>query len=373
MRVLLAPDTVEQGDAVGAAAAAQALAHGWSAARPDDELVTHPLSAGGRGLLEALQASVGGEQEVAVVRDAWGEPVPATWLRAGRTGYVEAAPLLGEPSSAEAARLATGGSSAGVGELLLAVLRSPVTRVVVGLGEVGVHDAGLGALHALAGTEPGADLGEVVARAAAAVRGVELVVAAGVDRPLLGLSGAGAALADRPGIDAALAQQRELALASEVARVEAAAVRPMSLLGASGTERRGARRSHSGAGGGVAFALSSLGARLLPGADVVVAETGVEAAVEATDIVLTACSVLDGDALAIGVPGAVGRVAGRALVPAVGVAPQVRLGRRELAGTGLEAVYPLTDPPPPGQPPREVSLVDALSQRASRVARTWSR
>lgn len=375
VRVLMVPDAVRGDDVtIGAGDVARHLAEGWRSSRDGDEVLLHPSSTGAHGFLDVLRAALGGEVQATVARDPWGASVPATWLRVGRTAYVETAPLLGDPHGPDAARLAQEGSSAGVGDLVLAAARAGASRVVVGVGESGTHDAGVGALRALAGGDAGTPPGEAARGAAQVLRQVEVVVAAATDRPLTGLSGAGAALAGRPGVDGALAQQVELALSGAVAEVEAAAPRPVSLLGPETTAaRRGGRRPYGGAGGGVAFALASAGARVLPGAEVTAVETALAEAIAGVDLVVTACTSLDGDAIAIGVPGVVGRLALERLVPVVAVAPTVRIGRRETSGTGIEAVYPLTDPPAPGRAGVAVDLGTGLSQRAGRVARTWSR
>jgi len=378
VQLLMAPDRIggTPDETVAAASAvdvAAHLAHGWTHARPDDEITAHPMTDGSTGFLETLAATLGGEQEAVLARDPWGVEVPTTWLRVGRSAYVEAATLLGDPWGADAARLAAQGSSAGIGDVLLAAVRSGVRRIVLGVGASGTHDAGLGALRALAGAAHDTPADAVLRAAVEVLRDVEVVVAAATLQPLVGLSGAGAALAGRPGIDAAAAQARELELAGPVATIESAyRARPSLLTGEAAKEVRGSRRPHTGAGGGVAFALACAGARVLPGADVVAVETDLATAIAQVDLVLTAGGVLDGGALD-GVPGTVGRAALAALVPAVALAPTVRLSRRELSGTGLEAIYPLTDPPAPGRAAPSVDLATALSQRASRVARTWSR
>ncbi|WP_162458235.1 glycerate kinase [Pseudactinotalea terrae] len=379
MRVLMAPDRIDGGPAgpdpaMSAVDVAAHLARGWTSSRPADSIVVHPMSDGGAGFLEALTAVLGGEREAALARDPWGAQLPTEWLRVGETAYIETAPLLGDPQADDAARLAAEGSSDGVGDVVLAAVRAGVRRVVLGVGRVGTHDAGVGALRAVAGAAGDTPVGEVVRAAVEVLRGVEVLVAAAAREPLVGLSGAGAALAARPGIDAAAAQARELALAGIVARIEQAVPRRPSLLAQESADQvRGSRRPHAGAGGGVAFALAAAGARVLPGAAVVAVETGLAEAVEHADLVLTAATALDGGALDDGVPGAVGRVALAALIPAVAVAPTVMVSRRELSGTGLEAIYPLEDPSAPGRTTPSSDLRSALSQRASRVARTWSR
>lgn len=377
MRVLIAPDlVVTQGQLIPAAAVAAELTSGWRAARPVDEIVTHPLGTGGPGLVEVILASNGGESDVILGRGPLDEPVPLSWRDDEAVAYVDASALLGRPDGDDAAELASHGSSAGVGELIASAVGGGAARVVVGAGAVGTHDAGVGALRALAGARSTDPLADVVRGARERLRGVEMLVAAATDRPLVGLSGAGAALAGRPGIDAELALRIEQRLIPQIAEIEAATDRPVSLLAATpgSRERRGSRRPYTGAGGGLAFALDAVGARVLDGAQVLAAETGLVRHVAVADVVLTACTTLDGTALEIGVPAAVGRAALDQMVPVVVVAAQVQVGRRELAGTGIEAAYPVSDPLAPGsQRTGADPATSLLSQRASRVARTWSR
>ncbi|MFV0253993.1 MAG: glycerate kinase [Beutenbergiaceae bacterium] len=379
MRVLIAPDFVDwstggaQADTVGALDVAAALAAGWAQARPEDLIAVHPMSTGGGGMAEVIRASVGGELDAVVVTDAMGTAAPGSWLRIGHTIYLEAGPLLGSPGGPHAAALASAGSSAGLGDLLLAAVAAGASKIVLGLPQVGSHDAGIGMLRALAARRgTGTGIQQVVADARAELAGVDLLVAAGTDTALVGLSGAGAGLAQRPGLDAAAAQRIEQRLAAQIAAIDAAAPEA-SLLPTPDQSRRLSRRPYSGAGGGVAFALSAVGARVMPAAEVVASETGLARAIADADLILTACHALDGDALALGVPGVVGRLAQAELVPAVALGVEVLLSRRELSGTGLDAYYPVLDPQPAGSSGAAVDCATALSARAGRVARTWSR
>ena len=375
MHVLIAPDRLDlEGRIVSAPEIAAALASGWSAARALDEVVLRPLSTGDGGLVQAAVSAFGGDPEPALLSGPLGERVPITWWTDGDAAYLDGAALLGPPTSPAARDLAVHGSSAGVGELILTAVAAGCRRIVVGVGDSGTHDGGVGALRALAGGDV-ASLPEVMERARTRLHGVDVVVAAATDRPLVGLSGSGAALAGRPGINPGLAQEVEQSILGAVAQIEAATQRPTSLLAPSVPQhgqQRGSRRPRSGAGGGLAFALEAIGARLRNGADLIADATALPRDIGDADVVLTAATTLDGTAMELGVPGAVGRLAMERMVPVVALGVDVRLSRRELAGTGVEAVYPLHDQPSPGTPV-PVADLDALSRRASRVARTWSR
>src|SRR5690606_1460470 len=99
----------------------------------------------------------GGRSLPLTVRGPLGEPVLASVLHvpgtAGGTAYVEAGQVIGRHLAADDAawRCAHEGTSAGLGELLLAALGTGASRIVVGLGAAATHDVGAGMLAALAG------------------------------------------------------------------------------------------------------------------------------------------------------------------------------------------------------------------------------
>ena len=185
MRVLIAPDCF--GDSLTAVAAAQSIAAGWQAARPDDLLVVAPQSDGGPGFLAVLAAGDAGMEVHRVrVSGPLDDDVDAEWLfdPGTRTAYLECAQacglaLLGGPPTTETAVAA---HSRGVGELIDTALRRGASTIVVGLGGSGCTDGGRGMVTALGGSGP----------ASARLSGVRLIAATDVENPLLGASGAAA-------------------------------------------------------------------------------------------------------------------------------------------------------------------------------------
>ncbi|GAA1631481.1 glycerate kinase [Georgenia ruanii] len=402
MRVLLAPDRFS--GALTAVAAARALARGWAAGAPDDDLVEAPMSDGAAGFLDVVAAARGGTLVPATVPGPLGEPVPAAVLHVpgagGGTAYVEADQVLGRHLVAEPDRraAATTGTSAGLGALLAAAVRTGAGRVVVGLAAAAVHDAGAGLLAGLAralgvgGFPDGFDRGgtalatlppvpaEAVPAVRAALGGVDLVLALANDVPLLGLHGAGALLGQDPAVGPATAQELERAVGHGAAVLERAAAdvavaRPaLALAGGTGEPARTrlARQEGSGAGGGAAFALRLLGARALPGAEVVADAVGLAARVSEADLVVTGTSVLDAAALTASVPATVGRLALVRGVPVVAVAEAVETSRHEVAQIGVSGTYALVERRRGRPAPGPVTPVARLEERAARLARTWS-
>ncbi|MBK5247922.1 MAG: glycerate kinase [Actinomycetales bacterium] len=388
MRILLAPDHF--GGTLSATQAVAALTRGW-AVRGDDEVTGRAMSDGSVGLVDVVHAARGGELMSLTVPGALGAPMPASVLhvpgRGGGTAFVEAGQVLGTPARGRDDHLASArdGSSAGAADLVAVALATGARRVVVGVGHVLTHDAGAGFLRALHERLVGGRAPTQVWRSIPALRealaGTELLVAAATDIPLLGLHGAGAALANRDGIDPATAQDIEGSMAELVVAAEAmvAGLPPVRvlLLGADAEPtRRASRLDHSGAGGGLGFALALLGARLMSGAEVVAAEVGLAEAVAAADLVVTGGEALDGDALHDGVVATVGRLAMASGIPVVAVAHELYVNRRELAQVGVSGSYQVLDTrlshTPGAAEPEPLVPAEALAARGARIARTWS-
>ncbi len=183
MHVLVAPDCFN--GTLTAVAAAEAIAAGWRRHDPMARMDLAPLSDGGPGFVAVLAASVPGELHEVRVSGPLGGTVRAQVLRtADGTVYVESAQVCGPALPPPPGRRPLEASTAGVGELLRAVLdRLAPTRVVVGVGGTATTDGGRGAVEAFGGPQRWP-------------RRVPLVVATDADASLPGTDGAGGGLGD---------------------------------------------------------------------------------------------------------------------------------------------------------------------------------
>ncbi|MEU2616532.1 glycerate kinase, partial [Micromonospora sp. NPDC007271] len=174
MRVVVAPDSFK--GSLTAEDAARALARGWLARRPGDDVRLLPLADGGEGTVDAFAAALPDAQRRTVtVPGPDGRAVTAAWLLLpDGTAVLELAQSSGLPLMAAADPL--GAHTYGLGAVARAALDAGATRLVVGLGGSASTDGGTGALRAL---------------------GLRLRDARGRDLPL-----GGAALADLAEIDA---------------------------------------------------------------------------------------------------------------------------------------------------------------------------
>jgi glycerate kinase len=367
VRVLICPDSF--GGTLSAPDVAEALAAGWQAARPDDELAQLPLSDGGPGLLDVLEAALPGSRlHARAVQDPLGRPVSGHWLRHGDTAYIESAQACGLHLLAEPERDPGRTTTYGVGELIRGALDAGARRVMVGLGGSGTNDGGAGLLASLGltgydaagarlppgglalaeiallgtldplGTEAALDTLDPLGTEAAldtldplGTEGadVELVAATDVDAPLLGPYGASAVFGPQKGASPAQVQALDAALACWADVVE-------QHLGVSARELPGA-----GAAGGLGFALLALGAHRRAGFDVVADAVGLTARIAAVDLVITGEGSFDASSLTGKVvSGVAARAAGQCM-PCVVLAGQVSVGADQATNAGVGAAYSL--------------------------------
>lgn len=111
--------------------------------------------------------------------------------------------------------------------------------------------------------------------------------------------------------------------------------------------------------------LTTLGARLLPGAQVAATMVELPAHLSRCDVVITTCDTLDPLTLHDSTVAAVASAAAQAAVPVVVLAKVVLASRREMAAAGVVAAYETGELPPQPLP--------VLQQWGSRLARTWGR
>ena len=367
MKVLVAPDKFA--GTLSAPEAAAAIAEGWLRSAPGDVLDLAPMADGGPGFVDVLstaRAATSADLLSVTVRGPLGDPVPATLLVDGDTGYVESAQACGLHLVAPELREPERASSYGVGELVAAALDAGVRRVVLGLGGSGTNDGGAGLLAALGATsEPRdllargplalAELEQVdLAPARERLAGVELVAATDVDNPLLGLVGATNVYGPQKGV-----------LPDRVQVLDAALERL-----AAATDKRLALGKGAGAAGGLGFGLLLLGAQRRPGVRLVADTLRLPERAAAADLVVTGEGAFDFSSRSGKVPYGVAVVATEAVRPCIALAGKVLVGSREMRALGVESAYAVVDLV--GEERSFADPAGSLARLAEQVARSWS-
>jgi glycerate kinase len=267
-RVVLAAPDAFKGTAtapeIAAAVDAAAADAGWACDRC-------PLSDGGEGFATVMAEALadGGEWRESSVEGPLGDAVVARWwisqTASGSQAVIESAAASGL-SLAGGARQndPVAASTRGTGALIVGAMRAGVRRILLGVGGSATTDGGIGAFEVIVDAGGLAD--------------VELVVACDV---ATGFLDAARIFGPQKGADAA-----QVSLLSS--RLDALASEYQARAGIDVTALDGA-----GAAGGLAGGLAVLGARLVPGFNVVADATGLRRRMAAADLVVTGEGRLD--------------------------------------------------------------------------------
>jgi len=308
---------------IDANAAAVLAAQAWSAAVPDHEVVPLPMGNGGPQSAHVWRGARG-LVEGAETMDFAG----VTWLA---------------PS---------GGSSRwnpiDVAAALLSLAKTETRTVVIPVGD----DAIAGdAVELWSGSLP---------MTRKMLSGLDIVVLVSSRRPLLGFNGMSAALVEgkesNPVVAAAAQAQeerwQEIAAYGDAVGDRGALMGPTRLSDEPGT----------GAAAGLAYALAAVGARLMPAAAYIADAAGLSAEVSrGADLVFGIGTELTPRALDHGVSVPVAAAAAARGVPAVVLAPGVRVGKRDLMAAGITSAHEGLEGP------------EGLSDGVRRIAHTWAR
>lgn len=257
-------------------------------------------------------------------------------LRAGRVARCADLVVVGADPEPTADPLA--GSSAGLGRLLHYALQNGVPdRVVLDLTGTDCHDAGQGLLAELPDARDRLGNCELIG-----------VVPDGQQKDLLlGLRG----VTSRRGRALGIPAERMLAVDAAIERF-ALDLAPQH-----------ARANGAGAAGGLGFAVLALGGRLATGATLTAEHTQLDRALDAADLVITACDSFDFGSRGGGVVAELTKRCEAFEVPLVVVSPVVGMSGREMRTLGIESAHPVD----PGTDPAE-----GLTRTARRLAEGWT-
>ncbi|MEX1218651.1 MAG: glycerate kinase [Acidimicrobiales bacterium] len=287
MRVVVAPDKFK--GTVSASALAEAMSGALTSAGHD--AAARPMADGGEGFLDAL----GGTNRRTTVTGPLGDPVEAGWRLAKGTAIIEMASASGLVLAGGAeANDAIEATTRGVGELLIAAVEAGARRIVIGVGGSATTDGGLGALKAMHPTQR--------------FRGVDLVVACDVRTHFVDAAEVFAPQKGASPSQVALLRRRLERLA-QVFQIET---------GVDVTDVDG-----SGAAGGLAGGLLTVGAQLVSGFDFIAEEVGLDELIEGADLVITGEGFLDDESFDGKVVGGVAALCAELDVPCLAIVGEV--------------------------------------------------
>lgn len=367
MRVLVVIDSYK--GSLSSMEAGMAAAEGVRRADPSADVVVRPLADGGEGTVDALVAGFGGSRRVVTVTGPRERPVDCAYgivpqeEASSKTCIMEMAGAAGLTLLPVAERNPLYTTTCGVGEVIRDAIAQGCRRFVVGIGGSATNDGGVGMLQAL-GFGFHDHEGRPLPSGGAALSSLERIttenvepdlkdcefrIACDVTNPLCGPSGASAIFGPQKGatpemidcLDAALSHYADVAISGE---------------------RRNLARTMpgDGAAGGLGFAFRVfLGAELVRGVDLILAETKLENDVRTADVVVTGEGRLDAQTVMGKAPIGVAALARKYGKPVVAFSGCVSSDVAVVNEYGVDAFFPIV--------PGACSLEDALDAENARA------
>ncbi len=342
-KIIIAPDSFK--GSISAADAAEAIAHGISAACPEYQIKKLPIADGGEGTLDAILPLH--DRSCADILNTYLAPIRAEFGVLGGTAVIESARAVGLELTPPAARRLSRSTSFGVGQLITAALDGGHKSILLTVGGTGSNDGGAGMLEAL-----GAAFYDTEGRRMRDIRAGELeritkIDLAGLDRrlysteitiacdvknPLLGRTGATYVYGPQKG-----------AKRGELASLEDGMQSYADILAATlGEDARHA--AGAGAGGGIPYPLISIfGARVTPGIDAVLDALSFDSLLDDTALVVTGEGQIDAQTgCGKAIIGVASRAAARC-VPVLALAGRFVGNSEDARLSGLRAVRTLAE------------------------------
>lgn len=278
--------------------AGNAAKEGILKANPKAEVLVLPLADGGEGTTDALIEGMGGKRVAIRVTGPMGQATNAYYgiLEDGKTAVMEMAQAAGITLVNANHKDPYRATTYGVGEMIQDAIEKGCRKFVIGIGGSATNDGGMGMLQALGVkflTEDGKEVGRGI-NALSHVASIstknmlpelkkcEFNIACDVNNPLCGKNGATYIYGAQKGV-----QESKMAAVDE-------AMKHYARMTAIKVGRNFANESGAGAAGGMGFAfVSYLGAKLVPGIELILDVIKFRKHVKNADIVVTGEGRLD--------------------------------------------------------------------------------
>lgn len=295
MKIVLAPDSFK--GSLSAEAVCAALEQGLRRVLPDAEIVQRPMADGGEGTLDAVLtalAGTGARRRQALVRNAAGQPAEAGYalFKQGviyEAALIEVAQVVGIEDAHNMAVPVGDRSSYGVGELMRLLVNDGIRHFFIGLGGTSTNDGGAGLLAALGVKFTGTFRRDIlptpnglaklisvdVTGLDARLAECEITLLSDVNNVLTGEHGATNIFGPQKGVTKTDIAKVDGVIAAYAERLEAA------------LQKQAVNKPGAGAAGGLGYALQLLGAKFESGAQTVARLTGLAAACNNADWLIT--------------------------------------------------------------------------------------
>lgn len=343
MKIVIAMDSFK--GSISSFEAGNAAAAGIQRAILEADIKVYPVADGGEGTVDALVSGLNGEYRTVTVSDPLGRPIHAQYgILPDHTAVIEMAAASGLPLLAQSERNPMLTTTYGFGEMIADAIYQGCRQFILGIGGSATNDCGIGCFQAL-GFGFYDKNGKPVSYGAKGLSEIHSItfdrmmpelwdcqfhVACDVTNPLCGENGCSKVFAPQKGADSIMVEEMEQSMQrfSEIVKGYLSEADPY-LPG-------------SGAAGGLGFALRTfLNADLKPGIEVISSQTGIEAAIQDADIVITGEGRLDAQTVMGKVPIGIAKIAKKYDLPVVAFCGCTGEGAEICNQHGIDAFFPI--------------------------------
>jgi glycerate kinase len=308
---------------------------------PDCDVILVPIADGGEGTVECFSQILRGEIVETLVSGPFGEPVRASYLRAGDVAVIEMSAAAGLPLAQGNPNPALA-TTYGVGQQIRHAVEAGASQIFLGLGGSVTNDAGCGCAAALgarffnAAGETFIPAGGTLDQIASIdlsdtkqlLSGCALTAMCDIDNPMHGPTGAAYIFAPQKGADAAMVERLDRNLASLDRLIRSQLGLDVSALPGGGA---------AGAFGAGVVAL--LGGSLKPGIDTVLDLVDFVQIARGADFILTGEGKIDSQSLRGKVVSGVAKRARALNVPVVALVGDVGDDAAGAYDLGVTAIF----------------------------------
>lgn len=318
-----------------------------------------PMADGGEGTLDALMTQSSAKIMSVATTDALGNNINANYgllTNAGKvTAIIEVAQVVGLNMTKREERLPTKATTYGLGAVIIDALKHNPNEIIVGLGGSSTTDGGAGMLQAL-GLQLLDKDGKEVAKGGEYLLNVDKVIvdnlikipehikitiASDVTNPLCGELGSAKIFSRQKGATDTEIELLDSAL-TNYANKSAQALNTLT----SSNTKDGSINYHdkpgAGAAGGLGYAfMAYLGARMLPGIEVIMEATSLASKIDKGDIVITGEGRIDNQSAYGKTPVGVAKLAKSKGAVVIAICGSEGERYEEVFNHGIDAVFPI--------------------------------
>lgn len=321
------------------------------------------IADGGEGTVEAFHETCHGKKQIVQASDAYGKRIMTeyTIIDDGNTAVIEVANIIGLNMHEREKRAPFFGSSFGVGTVILHAVEIGCKKIIIGLGGSATNDGGMGLLQAL-GCRYYDSMHQYLSPQAMnlekvryidfnrlnKLEGIELIAACDVKNHLLGENGATYVFGKQKGFYPN--QIRKIETGMENFRNQIQRYTSIDI-----NEFEG-----GGAAGGIgAVLIGLLGAKMIPGIDLLLSCSDIEEEIADCDLVITGEGQSDQQTMYGKVPVGILRLANRYQKPCICISGALGIGYQSLYDLGFIGIYSIAD--------RAMSFQQALEQAPEKL------